>query len=475
MKYPNFCGGAYRTPNSTNLDEQTINLFPSIVGSAGAKAPRELHPSPGVTALASAGTNVPGRGCLYALGRLFAVLGGSLQEISSAWTLTSRGTVAVVDSTPASLACNGEGAQDLLVVSGGKTYHYALDTNTLTEVISSGSVMGVHIGGYFFVLQDDGSIRASDHLDGSSYPALAFAQRATASDTWVALGEAGGQLWAFGTETSEVWEDAAQRLFPFVPHPSGALDVGIAAPWSVAKVNGALCWLSQTASGVGSVVRASGFDVEPISPPGLDQEIQTYDTVDDAIGDTYAQDGHTFYVLTFPTAGVTWVYDFATQEWHRRGEWDPLLATWTAWRPVHHAFAFGTHVVLDGQGSGIYELTSDSMTDVDGRAIRRLRRAAVLASDQTRVTFHALQLDMRTGVGTVSDPDPVMRLRYSNDGGRTWTVAGDAPIGPQGAYLTRVKWRRLGTARNRVFEVSTASMVPIYLTDAIINPVMGAS
>lgn len=473
MKYPNFCAGAYRTPNSTNLDEQTINLFPAFVGSAGAKARQELHPSPGVTRLATATVDVPGRACAEVLGRLFAVIGARLYEISSAWALTSRGTVSVIDTTPASLACNGAGAEDLLVVSGGKTYHFALDTNTLTEVISADCVMGLHLAGYFFVLMSNGDVRASDHLDGATYPALATAQRATASDQIIAIGESGGQLWMLGSETSEVWEDAAQRLFPFVRHPSGTLDIGTAAAWSVKKVNGRLFWLSRTEDGVGPVVAASGFDIQPVSPPGLDQEIQGYARIDDAVGDAYAMNGHTFYVLTFPTAGVTWVYDLTTEQWHRRGEWDESLATWTAWRPLFHALAFDTHVVLDYQGAGVYALVTEGTEDVDSRPIRRVRRAAVLASEQERVTFHALQVDMRTGVGTVSEPAPVMTLNLSNDGGRTWRVVGDAAIGAQGEYRTRVRWRRLGTARNRVFEVVTSAKVPIYLTDAIINPTMG--
>lgn len=473
MKYPNFCAGAYRTPNSTNLDEQCINLFPSAVGSPGAKAQSELHYAPGVTALASAGLSVPGRACGFFLGRLFAVIGTTLFEVDASWTLTARGTIAAVDSTPVSLACNGDGAQDLLIVGGGVTYHFALDTNTLTTAIASGTVMGCHVGGYFFVLETDGTVRASDHLDGTTYAALAAAQRSTASDTWIAIGEAADMLWMIGSETLEVWEDAAQRLFPFVPHPTGAIDIGIGAKWSLKKVGDTLFWLSRTASGLGSVVAASGFDIRPVSPPGLDQEIQSYAVVDDAIGDTYAMDGHTFYVLTFPTQGITWVYDLTTQQWHRRGEWDDTLGVWTAWRPLYHAYAWSTHVILDGQGAGVYALTPASYDDVLERPIRRVRRAAVLASEQERITFHALQLDMRTGVGTVDEPNPVMTLRYSNDGGRTWTVAGDAAIGAEGAYRSRVRWRRLGQARNRVFEVSTAARVPIYITDAIVNPTIG--
>ena len=36
----------------------------------------------------------------------------------------------------------------------------------------------------------------------------------------------------------------------------------------------------------------------------------------------YQEQGHTFYVLNFPTAGATWVWDVTTDVWHERGFWN---------------------------------------------------------------------------------------------------------------------------------------------------------
>ena len=38
----------------------------------------------------------------------------------------------------------------------------------------------------------------------------------------------------------------------------------------------------------------------------------------DAVAYTYQQDGHPFYVLNFPSANTTWVYDVSTGAWHER-------------------------------------------------------------------------------------------------------------------------------------------------------------
>jgi hypothetical protein len=50
----------------------------------------------------------------------------------------------------------------------------------------------------------------------------------------------------------------------------------------------------------------------------LEYAIQSYGNITDAIGYTYQQDGHPFYVLIFPSAEATWVYDVSTQLWHER-------------------------------------------------------------------------------------------------------------------------------------------------------------
>lgn len=482
MQYPNFCAGAFSSRNSTNLDEQCINLFPSPAGSPGAKSQWELIGTPGVSPLLAASLGgTPARASAFVLGRLFYVMGSKIWEMSKAatpgiWQYASRGTVSVTGAEPATISCNGAGGQELFITSGGKPYHIDLATNTLTDLsglITSTVLQGAMAGGYFFYLDADGVVGASGLLDGSpatGWDALARAERTDASDQWDAIAESGGYLWLLGTETSEVWEDTAQRLFPFTKLPGASVDVGIAARFSVKKVGKSLFWLSRTRDGLGSVVRTNGLSIEPVSPPTLDDTIGTYATVSDAVGDTYAEGGHTFYVLTFPTEGVTWVYDLTTNQWHRRGAWNSDENRYTAWRAAFHVAAFDRNIVFDREGDWIYEMSLAYYADIGDLDIRRVRRAAVLASEQKQIVFHRLELSMRVGVGTVAVPNPTMTLNYSNDGGRTWALAGEASLGAQGQYATRVIYRRLGAARNRSFEIVTSARVPICITGAILNP-----
>jgi hypothetical protein len=70
--------------------------------------------------------------------------------------------------------------------------------------------------------------------------------------------------------------------------------------------------------------------------------------------------------------------------------------------------------------------------------------------------YHQLMLDMAVG-DAPQGQTPEMMMRWSDNGGRTWSNEKWATSGPAGDYTTRVIWRRLGRSRDRVFEISTTS------------------
>jgi hypothetical protein len=60
-------------------------------------------------------------------------------------------------------------------------------------------------------------------------------------------------------------------------------------------------------------------------------------------------------------------------------------------------------------------------------------------------------------------------LRWSDDGGHTWSSEHWQSLGPIGATYTRVIWRRLGAtlkSRDRVYEITAA--------DPMVTAIMGA-
>ena len=132
------------------------------------------------------------------------------------------------------------------------------------------------------------------------------------------------------------------------------------------------------------------------------------------------------------------------------------------------------------------------------------------ANNLKRTAQHSLQLDAETGVGlngidpedpleyllateagdeiitedgdfiwvtpyTVQGANPEVMLRWSDDGGHTWSNEHWKTMGRIGAFGTRTIWRRLGMTvklRDRVYEVSGTDPVKIDIIGAelILDP-----
>lgn len=479
MELAGFVGPSYVSQSPIADAEETINWYMEPVQAPSASARSALYPTPGVQTLGM-GEAGPGRANFFLGGRQFAVIGAQFGEINSPGTLfTAHGSVAT-DGNPATISSNGDGGGQLFITSGGNGYLFELATDTFSTIafLAGKATMGDALDGYFLALDADNStLYISDLLDGATWDPTQFAQRSIAPDPWVSMKVANRYIYLLGSETSEVWYDAGAFPFPFQPHPSGSLiQYGCAAPFSPEVLTGSLVWVASTVSGQGTVLRISGFTPEPISTYPLQVAFNSYTTIADGIGDTYDDLGHTFYILTFPTADVTWCWDAQVGVWHRRGTWVAEQNIFQAWRPLFHAFAFGEHRMLDRDTAAIYRMSSDIYTDVpdsagDPRELRRLRRAPALVSENERVFFAYFELYMETGLGatTGQGSDPQVMLRMSNDGGKTWGPEQWRSAGARGEYGTRVRWLRCGSARKRVFEVVVSDPIPWRILGAFVE------
>jgi hypothetical protein len=465
-RFPNFIGSSYEIEHATVATERCVNWYPAILETPGAKAPEVLLPTPGVEVFVAAAEN-PVRALFTdpATQRVFTVIGDQFYEVESDQTLTARmsaiAALAIdIATDPATISSNGDGGGELFITSGGVGYLFTLATDTLTQVVASGCDMGAEMDGYFIYLdRSTSAFFISGLTDGTDWDPLAFQQPSRGADRWVAMTVEGGDLFLHGTQTTEVWYNAGTSPFPFALNPT-RIPFGIAAPWSSVGIGGTVCWVGQSVNGLSGVVRANGTAASLISTGAIASALQSYmdadaGTVADANAETHEYRGHAFYLVTFPTANVTWTYDLLTQKWHQRGTWDSARADYDAWRPLYHCVGFGKHLVGDRAEGVIYELRGDFPTDVDGVEIRRVRRAPVVANENRRIRFNRFELDLEVGLGNAEAPgdDPQVTLQFSNDAGKTWASAGSRSAGALGQYGTRVFWTRLGTTRNRVFEV----------------------
>ena len=467
MKTP-ILGSAYVARSVNAADNRMVNLFPEIVPEGG-KEPAFLQRAPGLTTLATIGTG-PIRG-LWTFGNYgYVVSGSTLYQIDNNWNAVAKG--AVDGSGPVSMADNGT---QLFIAANPSGFIYNASTGvfqTITDPDFPGATTVGYIDGYFtFNEPNSQKIWVTQLLDGTSVDPLEFSSAEGNPDNVVAIFVDHREVWVFGTNSTEVWYDAGLLDFPLARIQGAFNELGCAAPYSIAKMDNQVYWLGKDARGQGIVYRAAGYIGQRVSTHAIEWQMQEYADISDATGYTYQQDGHSFYVLNFPSADTTWVYDVATGAWHERAAF--ANGDFNRHRANNQMFFNNTTVVGDYENGKIYEFDLNVYAD-DGEPQKWLRSWRALptgANNLTRTIQHAMQLDCETGVGLVTGQgsDPQAMLRWSDDGGHTWSNEHWKSMGAIGKFGKRTIWRRLGATmkiRDRVYEVSGTDPVRIYIMGA---------
>ena len=461
-------GSTYVARSVNAADARMVNLFPEIVPDGG-KEPAFLLRAPGLRRLATIGLG-PVRGLWQLGGYLYVVSGNTLYKVSNTYSATSVGTIA--GTGPVSMADNGT---QIFIAANPQGYIYNVSTQVFTPINDPdfpGAVTVGYLDGYF-VFTEPNSQRfwITSLLDGTNIDSLDFASAEGSPDGVVGLIVDHREVWLFGTNSVEVWYDAGTLDFPLQRVQGAFNEIGCIAPYSIAKMDNGLFWLGADARGQGIVYRANGYTGTRISTHAVEWQIQQYGTLSDAIGYTYQQDGHSFYVLIFPNANTTWVYDVATQAWHERAGW--VNGAWTRHRSNCQVFYNSEVIVGDYEDGRIYAFDLDYYQD-DNQTQRWYRSWRALATGQNnlkRSAQHNLQLDCETGVGlnVGQGSDPEVMLRWSDDGGHTWSYEHWNKMGKIGQYGYRTIWRRLGMTtkiRDRVYEVSGTDPVKLAIMGA---------
>jgi hypothetical protein len=155
----------------------------------------------------------------------------------------------------------------------------------------------------------------------------------------------------------------------------------------------------------------------------------------------------------------TWTYDLTTNAWHERESFGE-----THYRAYNYLYIYGKHLVGDYSAGVVYELDADTYTDAGG-TLRRIGTSAPVQKD----VWGALQIYFEQGVGltTGQGSDPTVALKWSDDGGKTWSNSHNRQIGKIGEYKWRTIWRRLGQSRFRILGKPGPRVFEITVTDPV--------
>ena len=434
----------------------------------GEKAVLVAYRTPGLTVFTDSGVMSPPRG-IWTFDKTdscFVVINNTFYQLSGSGTLTNKGAL-LTSVGRVSMSDNGN---QVMIVDG--TYGYIYNTTTgvfaqITDVDFPVAPQTVSfLSGYFIVnLNQSSRFYVSARDDGLTWAALDFANAETNPDPIISTWTSNGQLVLMGSRSMEFWGNSGAVDFPFTQIVGTATEWGLAARWSVAKYDNSFACLVKNRMGQVMVAQIAGYLPKKISTPDLDAIINGYSRVDDASAYGYMLGGHAMYVINFPTAGASWLFDSSTNIWTQL----------KGYGLTRHRAEFGTSfltnsLVCDYASGIIYKLDSTALNDAGQPMESQITSETVIAPDLQRFTVNKFRIDMEVGDGNASYPNPQVSLQVSRDNGRTWGAEMFSPLGPLGNYSRRVEWTRLGTAANFVFRLRVVDAVPFVLVNALLNP-----
>ena len=436
--------------------ESLTNICPVKTG--GGKYPFSLIGSPGMASFIT----LPGVAPIRALhlwdDRAFAITSKKLYEIFADSSYKELGDIEITGH-----AVTANNNHQLVIVDGRRGYVYNDNTKEVKELSGDGwyQARGVtQQDGYFiFDRKGTGQFFISDLLD-VTFDALNFSTAEGQPDNLVMPISDHRELILFGTKTTEVWYNSGNVDFPFERNQGAFIERGCASPYSVKKLNNSVFFVGDDLR----VYQLGGYVPQPISNKAVEQSLADVD-VSNVFAYTLHDEGSLFYVLTIPENKITWKYDITLGTWHQVKDY-----SFERSRAVSSIFFANQTLVGDFQSGNIFILTRDCLKDGSNPVVREFVLPTI-NNGRNFMGIHGFELDISAGQGINygQGDDPLAWMQYSKDGGKTWSNWKEAKLGKMGQYLNRVRWNRLGTARQFIIKVRISDPVKIDIGGAYID------
>lgn len=461
-----FVGPTYQMDALSFDIQRSINLYPLISETGTSVTPSSMQGTPGKELFAEVGGGPIRAELATANGRGWAVSGNELYEVNTNGTGTLRGTL----NSATSRCFMAENGTQVMIVDGTDGYIYNMDTDVFAEITDPqfpGAGTVTFQDGYFIInrpLTQEYYISAL--YDGLSWDALDFGTSESNPDNLVACLSDSSNLWLLGERSLEVHQNTGAQAFPFERIPGAVLQVGCTAPGTLVRFDNTVAWLGVDEQGRGVVWKGNGYAAQRISTQAIEKRIAEAADFSESYAWVYHEQGHIFLCIQIRGLDTTLVYDGAVGQWHERSSNNDGELSQD--RGSSHMFFAQKSLVGDRASGKIYWQALHFYSE-DGAVIVRERILPHLVKEKQQITYASFELDMQVGVGNPDVTDPQIMLQYSNDGGRNWSYELWRPIGAIGAFNTRVRWQKLGTARDRVFKVKISDQVQVQINGAYLN------
>jgi len=455
-----FIGGAY-TARSTNLNAQVCQNLYMETDQTGAKNIIALVGCPGALPWLYCGILGEVRALKACGAYLYAVISDQVIRIN---TDKAYSVIGSIGTSSGWVDITYDGVYVGFFDSTGGWYYNGIAFSAISDSDFPAISGATYQDGFHIVSRldtDQFFISASDNP--ASWDATDYGSPEGAGDNLVSPISVQRWLWLIGEQTTEIWYNSGEE-FPFSRNPGGFISIGSGAKRSIAAFEDELMFLDNK----NRVVRRQGAQIAPVSTYQIDYLISTMSMKSDAVGFMYFQEGHFFYELTFPTDSKTICYDLSTGFWHTRASGQNDFRS-----RANCSASFNNKVLVgDFENGNIYEYDLGTFTD-NGK-VKRAKRASQVVTNVNQFTFfNSFELDIETGIGDLTVINPQAMLRWSDDGGKTWSNEHWVSLGQMGEYTKRARWRRLGKARSRIFEVTITDAVKRNIFKAYLDGIAG--
>lgn len=281
-------------------------------------------------------------------------------------------------------------------------------------------------------------------------------------DNTIALCSNGSKLYTFGERSWQVFSYNDDKNNPFTSPDNGVGNTGIKAPNSLAMLGNTVLWLANSDIGDNGVFMIKDTELTRISTQDIERELTQLTNIETGYASIWQEHQHVFYSLTFEDAKKTYVYDITENAWHYRASYDSNNHL-TYWRYNHATYAYSKIYV--GTTNALAYMDENKYTEHDGKVIYKMRRGAVLTSNDQPFFIDSAEIICNNGQHSFNNQytnlemNPRISIRYSWDGA-TFSDYEDYYMGKIGRYDYSTTIWQLGMGSYFTLEISTTEPIP---------------
>jgi hypothetical protein len=379
------------------------------------------------------------RGAIEADGFVYAVFeGGKVVKIAQDGTRMAIGHIG--GSGPVHMARNGAIPFQIGCVVPSTGRYYVIENDDV-EIVDTRDLPAFNsicwISGYFTLGVNDGRFFSTGINDAKSINGLDYATAEGNPDGLLGVFANRLELVLFGQKTIEFWgllsEPDAQGS-PFSRLGGAVINRGCASIVSVSAIDNSFMWVGDD----GIVYRNNNYTPSRASHYGVERSIAGQVDKTAIRGSTYSANGNTFYQLSGDD--FTWIFNAATQKWHEGASFNRNRLNADL-----HVDAWGETFCFTKINGTMFRLDENVTTEGGAVLPVTVRYPDIKVRG---LLLHNFETDFVTGRAPISGAsnvvEPVVELRWSKDGGASWSNPRTFSLGKQGEYRKRIRSTRMG-------------------------------